>query len=89
MLNRGCPLWVKSDVFGALADVRFTPESDRLLQRREMTLCAISDQSALQHLVGSWPRMASVATSQSVSLVREPVGDLPKIKCGAIRRPRT
>src|SRR6516164_4137121 len=27
---------------------RFGPESDRLLQRREMTLCAISDQSALQ-----------------------------------------
>jgi hypothetical protein len=27
---------------------RFTPQSDRLLHRREMTLCAISDQSALQ-----------------------------------------
>jgi hypothetical protein len=40
-------------------DVRFTPESDRLLRRKEMTLCAISDQSAVQqnsasldHLVG-------------------------------------
>jgi hypothetical protein len=43
-----CPLWVISGVLGALADVRFTPESDRLLQRREMTLCAISDQSAPQ-----------------------------------------
>ena len=30
------------------SDVRFTPESDRLLRCREMTLCAISDQSALQ-----------------------------------------
>jgi len=29
-------------------DVRFTPESDRLLRSGEMTLCAISDQSALQ-----------------------------------------
>jgi len=41
-------------------DVRFTPESDRLLRRREVTLCAISDQSAAQqkevlfdHLSGS------------------------------------
>jgi hypothetical protein len=33
---------------GVLADVRFTPESDRLLRCRELTLCAISDQSALQ-----------------------------------------
>jgi hypothetical protein len=40
--------WVKSVISGALADVRFTPESDRLLRRREMTLCAISDQSAVQ-----------------------------------------
>ena len=28
--------------------VRFTPESDRLLRRHEMTLCAISDRSASQ-----------------------------------------
>ena len=41
-------LWVKSVVLDVLDDVRFTPESDRLLQRRGMTLCAISDQSALQ-----------------------------------------
>jgi hypothetical protein len=41
-------------------DVRFTPNSDRLLRRREVTLCAISDQSAVQqncglfdHLVGN------------------------------------
>jgi hypothetical protein len=33
---------------GAPADVRFTPNSDRLLRCREMTLCAISDQSAVQ-----------------------------------------
>ena len=31
-------------------DVRFTPESDRLLHCREVTLCAISDQSAVQQL---------------------------------------
>jgi len=41
-------LWVKSDVFAVLADVCFTPESDRLLRCRETTLCAISDQSAVQ-----------------------------------------
>jgi hypothetical protein len=28
--------------------VRYYPNSDRLVQRREMTLCAISDQSAAQ-----------------------------------------
>jgi hypothetical protein len=33
---------------GAPADVRFTPESDHLLRRREMTLCANTDQSAAQ-----------------------------------------
>jgi hypothetical protein len=41
-------LWVKSVILGAPADVRFTPDSDRLLRCREMTLCAISDQSAVQ-----------------------------------------
>jgi hypothetical protein len=30
---------------GFLADVGFTPNSDRLLRCREMTLCAISDIS--------------------------------------------
>jgi hypothetical protein len=35
-------LWVKSDVFAALADVRFTPESDQNCVAREMTLCAKS-----------------------------------------------
>jgi len=35
--------WVKSDVFAVLADVRFTPNSDRLLRSSEVTLCAISD----------------------------------------------
>jgi hypothetical protein len=39
-----CPpemsLWVISVTLGDLADVRFTPESDRLLRRRKMTLCA-------------------------------------------------
>ena len=33
---------------GTRTDVRFAPQSDRLLRCREMTLCAISDQSALQ-----------------------------------------
>jgi hypothetical protein len=42
------PLWVKSDVFGALAHVRFTPESDRLLHGSECPLSAINDQSAVQ-----------------------------------------
>ena len=34
--------------FGPTRDVRFAPESDRLLQRREMTPCANTDQSAAQ-----------------------------------------
>jgi hypothetical protein len=34
---------VISDLFGPLADVRFAPESDRLLRRREVTLCGIGD----------------------------------------------
>jgi hypothetical protein len=46
--HREMSKWVKSDVSGALADVGFYPESDRLLRRRKMTLCAISDQSAPQ-----------------------------------------
>jgi hypothetical protein len=29
-------------------DVRYYPKSDRLLRRRKVTLCAISDQSAAQ-----------------------------------------
>ena len=40
--------WVKSVVSDLCGDVRFTPESDRSLRCREMTLCAISDQSGLQ-----------------------------------------
>ena len=31
-------------------DVRFTPNNDRSLRRREMTLCANSDQSAPQQI---------------------------------------
>jgi hypothetical protein len=31
-----------------MADVRFAPESDHLLRSSEMTLCAISDRSAVQ-----------------------------------------
>jgi len=31
-----------------MADVRLYPKSDRLLRRREMTLCAIFDQNAMQ-----------------------------------------
>jgi hypothetical protein len=51
--------WIKSDHFGVLVDVRFHPESDHLLQRREMTLCAISDQKRnnngplFDHLIGN------------------------------------
>jgi hypothetical protein len=48
ILSRRCRLWVISVVLGAPADVRFYPNSDRLLRRREMTLCANSDQSAAQ-----------------------------------------
>jgi len=40
--------WVKSVVSDLCGDVRFTPESDRSLRCREMTLCAVSDRSALQ-----------------------------------------
>jgi hypothetical protein len=38
----------KAGIVPCGTDVRFTPNSDRLLRRREMTLCAISDQSAVQ-----------------------------------------
>jgi hypothetical protein len=34
--------------FGTLLDVRYSPVSDRLLRCHEVTLCAISDQSAVQ-----------------------------------------
>jgi hypothetical protein len=34
--------------YQAGSDVRFTPNSDRLLRCREMTLCANTDQSAPQ-----------------------------------------
>ena len=37
--------------FPSVADVRFAPKSDRLLRRREMTLSANTDQSAL-HQIG-------------------------------------
>jgi len=53
-------LWVKSDVFDPSGDVRFGPNSDRLLRCREMTLCAISDRvrrsklgASFDHLVGA------------------------------------
>jgi hypothetical protein len=53
-MHPACPLGAN------FYDVRFTPESDRLLHCREVTLCAISDQSAVQqnrplfdHLVGA------------------------------------
>ena len=36
-----CLLWRISVFLGVQADVRFTPESDRLLRCREMTLCAM------------------------------------------------
>ena len=41
-------LWVISVISNVLADVRFTPESDRFGASRKVTLCAISDQSAVQ-----------------------------------------
>ena len=52
--------WVISVVSGALADVRFTPNSDRLLRCREMTVCAISDQNAVQQTERP-PRPTSVS----------------------------
>jgi hypothetical protein len=39
---------VISVVLGVRADVRYYPKSDRLLRRRELTLCANTDQSAVQ-----------------------------------------
>jgi len=38
----------KASFLAPSGDVRFYPQSDRLLQRREVTLCAISDHSAVQ-----------------------------------------
>jgi hypothetical protein len=42
-----------------LADVRFTPNSDRLLRCHEVTLRAISDQSALQQEAGLFDHLVS------------------------------
>ena len=48
-INGGKPTrWSKSGHAAGLGHVPFTPKSDRLLRCREMTLCAISDRSALQ-----------------------------------------
>jgi len=52
-------LWVKGDLFGPLFDVRFIPESDRLLRRREMTLWCLSDQSASQQFGEVKPELGS------------------------------
>jgi hypothetical protein len=49
-LTARCPLWVISVFSKRGTDVGFTPNSDRSLRRREMTLCAISDQSAPQQI---------------------------------------
>jgi hypothetical protein len=48
ILRRECRFRVKSRHSGRGTDVRYYPESDRLLRRSEMTLCANSDQSAPQ-----------------------------------------
>jgi hypothetical protein len=61
-------LWVISAVLVALADVRFTPESDRLLRCREMTLCAISDQSA-PHKMGLYSITSSAVASNRAGTV--------------------
>jgi hypothetical protein len=44
---------------GVLGDVRFTPESDRLLRCREVTLCAISDQNAVQQKGAHYDQFAA------------------------------
>jgi hypothetical protein len=44
--------WVKSVIFSVCPDVRFTPNSDRLLHCHKVTLCAINDQSAAQQNTG-------------------------------------
>ena len=46
ILRRACPLWVISVISSRGTDVRFTPESDRLLRCREYPLGANTDQSA-------------------------------------------
>jgi hypothetical protein len=49
----GCPLQLDQYPFHSGGfHVRFTPESGRLLRRRGMTLCATSDQSAVQRKTG-------------------------------------
>jgi len=51
--NRELPIVAfgsKASFLTLCGDVRFTPESDQLLRCREMTLCAISDQSAVQQM---------------------------------------
>jgi len=48
-INGGKPTrWSKSGHAAGLGHVPFTPKSDRLLRCREMTLCANTDQSAVQ-----------------------------------------
>jgi hypothetical protein len=49
-------------------DVRFTPESDRSLRRREMTLCAITDQSAVHQ---KW-RYSITSSAVSIMLIGKP-----------------
>jgi hypothetical protein len=41
-------LWSMASRWAPSFEVRFNLQSDRLLRRREMTLCAITDQSASQ-----------------------------------------
>ena len=49
----------KADIALRSRDVRFTPKSDRLLRGSEMTLCAISDQSAAQQTASLFGRVIS------------------------------
>jgi hypothetical protein len=46
-------------------DVRFAPDSDRLMRCSEVTRCAINEQSAAQQFGGSIRRSGSPPTSQS------------------------
>jgi hypothetical protein len=48
--DRGGAGGEQARLLSELMNVRFYPKSDRLLRCREMTLCAISDQSTLQQI---------------------------------------
>jgi len=58
-LSRSCPLWVKSDHFGVLADVRYYPQSDRNSDMPDgrcvplATKVQCSKSGLFDHLVGA------------------------------------